>query len=85
MPHSTLEDNKSPSPVQDEEELPDALPSEEGSPSLRKKEVGQKKEVKLEDIFDDEESDEEFASSAVTKNNVESSPPSAPVYGLTHP
>jgi len=42
-----------------------------------------KLDIKLEDLFnddDDEDDDEEFPSSGVADGNVESSPPTAPVY-----
>ena len=77
MPHATQPANAS-SPVRssEDEELPDApSPGNDGEDGVSEK----KEDVKLEDLFNDEESDEEFASSGSTLGKVESSPPAAPV------
>ena len=53
---------------------------EEPNESLPRTHGSQKQEVKLEDLFNDEDSDDdEFPSSSVSNTKVESSPPAAPV------
>ena len=94
MPHSTSED-MSPAPNQEDILLPDAsgngidnkLEDEESSDSgtssdhpVDRKEDSAKIDVKLEDLFnDDDESDEEFLSSGPPSGNMPSSPLEAPV------
>lgn len=79
MPHSTLSDGGTPLVAEGDDDMPDAPPSAEAPNELPDIEAAQKKDVKLEDMFTDEDSDEEFASPGATKSNIESSPPSAPV------
>ena len=79
MPHSTLPDGGTPVVAEGDDEMPDAPPSAGAPNQSPDTEAAQKKDVKLEDMFTDEDSDEEFANSSATKGNIESSPPSAPV------
>lgn len=41
-----------------------------------------KEDIKLEDLFDDDEEDEEFPSSSAPDVKMESSPPQEPMYGF---
>ena len=79
MPHSTHPDN-GPQLVEDQnaEDLPDAPPLEKGSDQEDGSAL-KKQDVKLEDLFNDEDSDEEFTSSGATNGKIESSPPAAPM------
>lgn len=86
MPHSTLDDNAMPSPRQasEDEIMPDApAPKDENvekPTDLAHAVEAQKEEVKLEDLFNDDDSeDEEFPSSSIPDTKIESSPPAAPV------
>jgi len=95
MPHSTLSDSSVlHSPVAGNDMLPDAPPPSlvnlsemEGSDSgdVTKIEYSakstQKSETRLEDLFneDDDEEDEEFPSSRMQDEKVDSSPPKAPM------
>lgn len=92
MPHSTISDPAVSTPTaEDDSILPDAplqalgdVKEEEDSEGSAG-EAGQtnatsKPDVKLEDLFnDDDESDEEFPSSSIPNGEPESSPPAAPV------
>lgn len=93
MPHSTVADLVTPSsPLEEDSELPDAPPHaldiqedrerenqkelETGGPVQEEK----KTDIKLEDLFnDDEEDDEEFPSSGATTGMIENSPPAVPM------
>ena len=89
MPHSTAADLvTSCSPLEEDSELPDAPPQAlditEESEGDNQKELGRgvpvqeelKPDIKLEDLFNDvDEEDEEFPSSRATTGMIESSPP----------
>ena len=93
MPHSTTADLVTPSsPLEEDSELPDAPPhsldiQEEGERDNQKGlENGvpareeAKTDIKLEDLFnDDDEEDEEFPSSGATTGMIENSPPAVPM------
>ena len=93
MPHSTAADLViSCSPFEEDSDLPDAPPQAldltEESEGDNQKELGGgvpvqeelKPEIKLEDLFNDvDEEDEEFPSSGATTGMVESSPPAVPM------
>ena len=93
MPHSTATDLVIPSsPLEEDSELPDAPPHaldirEEGEGDNQKEsEIGVsvqeelKTEIKLEDLFNDvDDDDEEFPSSGATTGMVESNPPAPPM------
>ena len=83
MPHSTLDDSlPSPKDADEDIDLPDAPPLNEhvnnnGIPSANDT---QKQDVKLEDLFNDEDSDdEEFPNSSISNEKMESSPPGNPL------
>ena len=84
MPHSTLDDPMSaPEPTEGDIILPDApeFKEDDSNESLPRAQKAQRQDVKLEDLFNDEDSDdEEFPSSSVSNTKAESSPPAAPVY-----
>ena len=87
MPHSTIADQGPPSDQMEEDtDLPDAaLTTDEhidgDSDNATRADGAQKQDVKLEDLFNDEDSDdEEFPSSSIPDGKVESSPPAAPVW-----
>ena len=93
MPHSTAVDLVIPSSsLEEDSELPDAAPhaldiKEEGKGDDQKEldidvpvQEELKTEIKLEDLFNDlDEDDEEFPSSGATAGMVESSPPAVPM------
>ena len=93
MPHSTAADLVIPSsPLEEDSELPDAPPhalnvKEEGEGDNQKEletvisvREDLKPDIKLEDLFDDvDDEDEEFPSSGATTGMVESSPPAVPM------
>lgn len=93
MPHSTAADLLTPcSPLDEDSELPDASPHalniKEEREGDNQKESGSgipvqeelKPDIKLEDLFNDvDEEDEEFPSSGATTGMVESSPPAVPM------
>ena len=92
MPHSTAADLVTPSsPLEEDSELPDAPPhvlgvQEERGDDQKELEIEGptqeelKTDIKLEDLFnDDEEDDEEFPSSGATVGMVENSPPAVPM------
>lgn len=92
MPHSTAADLVTPSsPLEEDSELPDAPPHvlhvQEDREGNNQKELENggpvqeeiKTDVKLEDLFDDDEDDEEFPSSGATTGIVENSPPAVPM------
>jgi len=95
MPHSTVSDPVDTSSQAEEDELlPDASAqaldglkdedsddaNEEGSKPNNSTHQASKADVKLEDIFnDDDDEDEEFPSSGATTGKVESSPLAAPL------
>ena len=78
MPHSTEPDTVPQEAKDEDQELPDAPPLE-GNGGMNGGAEDKKQDVKLDDIFNDEDSDDEFTSSSVTLGKVESSPPAAPV------
>ena len=87
MPHSTIAEQEPPSDQMDEDtDLPDATitkdePIDGESDSGTRTDGPQKQDVKLEDLFNDEASDdEEFPSSSIPDGKIESSPPAAPVW-----
>ncbi|KAK0517198.1 hypothetical protein JMJ35_000353 [Cladonia borealis] len=93
MPHSTAADLITPSsPLEEDSELPDAPPhaldvkEEREGDNQKELEIGVpvredlKPDIKLEDLFDDvDDEDEEFPSSGATTGMVESSPPAVPI------
>ena len=93
MPHSTAADLVTPSsPLEEDSELPDAPPhaldvkEESEGDNQKDLETGVpvredlKPDIKLEDLFDDvDDEDEEFPSSGATTGMVESSPPAVPM------
>ena len=93
MPHSTAADLVTPSsPLEEDSELPDAPPYaldvKEEREGDKEKDLeigvpvreGLKPDIKLEDLFDDvDDEDEEFPSSGATTGMVESSPLSVPM------
>ena len=87
MPHSTMTEQEPPSDQMDEDtDLPDATINKDEhhdgeSDSGTRTDEPQKQDVKLEDLFNDEDSDDdEFPSSSAPDGKVESSPPVAPVW-----
>lgn len=87
MPHSTIAEQELSSDQMDEDtDLPDATITKDEhidgeSDSGIRTDGPQKQDVKLEDLFNDEDSDdEEFPSSSAPDGKVESSPPAAPVW-----
>ena len=83
MPHSTIpsENASSYKSSSEDENLLDA-PNPKSEPSNdeainSKNEI--KQDVKLEDIFNDDDPDDEFQSSGITGGEVRSSPPAVPV------
>ena len=87
MPHSTRAEQEPHSDQMDEDtDLPDATITKDEhvdgeSDSGTRTDGPQKQDVKLEDLFNDETSDdEEFPSSSIPDGKVESSPPAAPVW-----
>lgn len=84
MPHS-VSGSASPPTEEDNSSLPDApSPHASEQDSQTKDGIGKndniKIDIKLEDIFNDEDDeDEEFPSSEATKGKMESSPPAAPM------
>ncbi len=92
MPHSTAADLVTPSsPLEEDSELPDAPPR---ALDIKEREGDNQKvlaiedpvqealmtDIKLEDLFnDDDEDDEEFPSSGAITGMVESSPPAVPM------
>jgi len=94
MPHSTSEE-LSPAPNQEDSLMPDAPangidienedaessdPSDPYVPPTSTISDAAKTDVKLEDLFnDDDEDDEEFPSSGPSSGNIPSIPPAAPV------
>lgn len=87
MPHSTMAEPKpAPDQMDVDTDLPDATITkntdiDEESDSGTLTDGAQKQDVKLEDLFNDEGSDdEEFPSSSIPVGKVESSPPAAPVW-----
>ena len=91
MPHSTREESSSSHKGTDEDSiLPDAPPEadvetrEEDSDASQEEPTNSKdtakRDVKLEDLFNDEDSDDtEFPSSGISNGKMESSPPAAPM------
>ena len=73
--HVSDDETMSDAPAQNEENDEHEHPND-----LANSNAAQKQEVKLEDLFDDEDSeDEEFPSSSTPETKVASSPPTAPV------
>ena len=87
MPHSTIAESTPPSHQMDgDTDIPDAptIKDEDVEENFNTKthtDGAQKQDVKLEDLFNDEDSDdEELPSSSISNGKVESSPPAAPVW-----
>lgn len=76
MPHS-VSSNESPPPDRgDDEVLPDAPPAADNANAPEEQKAGAN--VRLEDLFADDDDDEEFPASSVADVKMASSPPPVP-------